>query len=87
MKYVHVWLYFCLDMINTTRTQLALGVGEFERYTVGNQTVITFCLKEFRALLTFSESVGVPVTAHFETAGRYIFKLYFDISHTHIYRE
>ncbi|XP_025160344.1 cell cycle checkpoint control protein RAD9B isoform X2 [Harpegnathos saltator] len=55
---------------NTTRTQLALSVGEFDRYVISNETVITFCLKEFRALLTFSESVGIPVSTHFETAGR-----------------
>ncbi|XP_032677995.1 cell cycle checkpoint control protein RAD9A [Odontomachus brunneus] len=52
-----------------TRTQLVLSVGEFDRYVIGNETVVTFCLKEFRAFLTFSESVGVPVSAHFETAG------------------
>ncbi|XP_026828941.1 cell cycle checkpoint control protein RAD9A [Ooceraea biroi] len=61
-----------LVMANTTRTQLALGIGEFERYTVSenSQTSITFCLKELRSLLTFSENVGVPVSVHFETAGR-----------------
>ncbi|KAL6258871.1 hypothetical protein P5V15_010816 [Pogonomyrmex californicus] len=57
-------------MVNTTRTQLALGIGEFDRYTIGNETSITFCLKEFRASLIFSESVGIPITANFETAGR-----------------
>ncbi|RLU17917.1 hypothetical protein DMN91_010156 [Ooceraea biroi] len=47
-----------LVMANTTRTQLALGIGEFERYTVSenSQTSITFCLKELRSLLTFSEN-------------------------------
>lgn len=59
-------------MVNTTRTQLALGIGEFDRYTIGNETGVTFCLKEVRALLAFSESVGVPITASFGTAGRYI---------------
>ncbi|XP_029155796.1 cell cycle checkpoint control protein RAD9B isoform X2 [Nylanderia fulva] len=57
-------------MVNTTRTQLAFGIGEFDRYTVGNETTITFCLKEIRALLNFSESIGVPVNISFETAGR-----------------
>ncbi|XP_014471766.1 PREDICTED: cell cycle checkpoint control protein RAD9A [Dinoponera quadriceps] len=55
---------------NTTRTQLVLSVGEFDRYIVENETVVTFCLKEFRAFLTFSESVGASVSAHFETAGK-----------------
>ncbi|KYN42615.1 Cell cycle checkpoint control protein RAD9A [Trachymyrmex septentrionalis] len=57
-------------MVNTTRTQLAFGIGEFDRYTIGNETSITFCVKEFKALLVFSESVGVPITASFGTAGR-----------------
>lgn len=58
-------------MVNTTRTQLALGIGEFDRYTIGNETSVTFCLKEVRALLAFSESVGVSIIASFGTAGRY----------------
>ncbi|KAM0725546.1 Cell cycle checkpoint control protein RAD9A [Formica fusca] len=57
-------------MVNTTRTQLAFGVGEFDRYIMGNETTITFCLKEVRALLIFSESIGIPININFETAGR-----------------
>ncbi|TGZ55955.1 cell cycle checkpoint control protein RAD9A [Temnothorax longispinosus] len=57
-------------MVHTTRTQLALGPGEFDRYTIGNETSVTFCLKEVRAFLAFSESVGIPITANFGTAGR-----------------
>ncbi|XP_020279673.1 cell cycle checkpoint control protein RAD9A isoform X2 [Pseudomyrmex gracilis] len=57
-------------MVNTTRTQLALSVGEFDRCIVGNETTITFCLKEVRAFLTFSESAGVPITVNFETTGK-----------------
>ncbi|XP_070166104.1 cell cycle checkpoint control protein RAD9A isoform X1 [Polyergus mexicanus] len=57
-------------MVNTTRTQLAFGIGEFDRYIMGNETTITFCLKEVRALLAFSESIGIPININFETAGR-----------------
>ncbi|XP_018395540.1 PREDICTED: cell cycle checkpoint control protein RAD9A [Cyphomyrmex costatus] len=57
-------------IVNTTRTQLAFGIGEFDRYMIGNETSVTFCLKEVKALLVFSESVGVPITASFGTAGR-----------------
>ncbi|KAG5326272.1 RAD9A protein, partial [Pseudoatta argentina] len=57
-------------MVNTIRTQLAFGIGEFDRYTIGNETSVTFCLKEVKALLVFSESVGVPITASFGIAGR-----------------
>ncbi|XP_011869320.1 PREDICTED: cell cycle checkpoint control protein RAD9A [Vollenhovia emeryi] len=57
-------------MVNITRSQLALGVGEFDRYAIENETSVTFCLKEARALLAFSETASVPVTASFGTAGR-----------------
>lgn len=69
-------------MVNTTRTQLALSVGEFDRCTIGNETIITFCMKEVRAFLTFSESAGVPITVNFETTGKYVYAkiLIFSIS-------
>ncbi|XP_003706330.2 cell cycle checkpoint control protein Rad9 [Megachile rotundata] len=55
---------------NTTRTQLALGKGEFDRYDINSETSITFCMKEFKSLLTFAELVGVPIGTYFEGAGR-----------------
>ena len=59
------------DLTNETRTQLVLGSGEFENYTIGSNTsVITFCLKELRALLHFAEGSNLVVHIHFETAGR-----------------
>ncbi|XP_066585975.1 cell cycle checkpoint control protein RAD9A [Prorops nasuta] len=54
----------------TTRTQLALAIAEFDRYSVNNETNITFCMKELRAILQFSEAVGLPVYLQFEAAGR-----------------
>ncbi|XP_012286979.1 cell cycle checkpoint control protein RAD9A [Orussus abietinus] len=58
------------DLCNITRTQLALARGEFDHYVMKEDTSITFCMKEFRALLNFSELVGLPVSIHFESAGR-----------------
>ena len=55
---------------NTTRTQLALGKGEFDRYDINSEISITFCMKEFKSLLTFAELVGVPIGTYFEGAGR-----------------
>ncbi|KAL0131893.1 hypothetical protein PUN28_003034 [Cardiocondyla obscurior] len=57
-------------MPNITRTQVVLGAGEFNRYTVNNETNVTFCLKEVKALIAFSESANVPITINFEIAGR-----------------
>lgn len=58
------------DLSKVTRTQLALSVGEFEQYQIGADTSITFCVKEFKAVLNFAEAVSLPVGIHFETAGK-----------------
>ncbi|KAG7209320.1 hypothetical protein KM043_015431 [Ampulex compressa] len=55
---------------NVTRTQLVLTIGEFDQYVIGNETTITFCMKELRAILGFAELVGTPINIHFEVAGR-----------------
>ncbi|OAD53772.1 Cell cycle checkpoint control protein RAD9A [Eufriesea mexicana] len=55
---------------NTTRTQLAFGKGEFDRYDIGSETSITFCMKEFKSILNFAEIINIPVSIYFEGAGR-----------------
>ncbi|KOX71424.1 Cell cycle checkpoint control protein RAD9A [Melipona quadrifasciata] len=55
---------------NTIRTQFALGKGEFDRYDIGSETSITFCVKEFKSFLNFAESVVTPISMYFEEAGR-----------------
>ncbi|XP_076380796.1 cell cycle checkpoint control protein Rad9 [Megalopta genalis] len=55
---------------NTTRTQLALGRGEFDRYDINTDTSITFCMKEFKAILNFAETVLIPISIYFEQAGK-----------------
>ncbi|XP_076674271.1 cell cycle checkpoint control protein Rad9 isoform X1 [Andrena cerasifolii] len=55
---------------NTTRTQVALGRGEFDRYDISSDISITFCMKEFKAILTFAETVGIPASIYFEEAGK-----------------
>lgn len=44
--------------------------AEFDSYLIGTETTITFSLKEFRALLTFSEALNLPLQLHFETTGK-----------------
>ncbi|XP_017881654.1 cell cycle checkpoint control protein RAD9A [Ceratina calcarata] len=55
---------------NTTRTQLVLAKGEFNRYDVSSETAITFCMKEFKSILSFAETVGASVSIYFGAAGR-----------------
>ena len=52
------------------RSELALDPDEFEEYQIGVDTEVTFCLKEFRAILAFSEPANLPLTTHFEGAGK-----------------
>ena len=44
--------------------------GVFEEYEVPEDTSITFCLKEFKAILNFCEAAGQLLTIFFDRAGR-----------------
>lgn len=59
-----------MDLTKIIRTQISLKASEFDSYTVGTETTITFTLKEFRALLAFAEALSLPLQLHFETTGR-----------------
>ncbi|KAJ8713027.1 hypothetical protein PYW08_008331 [Mythimna loreyi] len=59
-----------IDLTKIIRTQISLKPAEFDSYLIGTDTTITFSLKEFRALLTFSEALNLPLQLHFETTGR-----------------
>lgn len=54
----------------TVLTELSLGADEFEEFTVGCPTSVTFCLKEMRGLLMFAESAGLPVSLYIDEPGR-----------------
>ncbi|CAH2259776.1 jg24336 [Pararge aegeria aegeria] len=59
-----------IDLTKIIRTQISLKPSEFDSYTIGDETTITFTLKEFRALLAFTEALNLPLQLHFETTGR-----------------
>lgn len=59
-----------VDLTKIIRTQINLKPSEFDSYTIGAETTITFTLKEFRALLALAEALSLPLQLHFETAGR-----------------
>lgn len=44
---------------------------EFEKYKIGENTTITFCMRELRAILNFAESMNINISANFDTAGKY----------------
>ncbi|XP_039752645.1 cell cycle checkpoint control protein RAD9A isoform X2 [Pararge aegeria] len=59
-----------IDLTKIIRTQISLKPSEFDSYTIGDETTITFTLKEFRALLAFTEALNLALQLHFETTGR-----------------
>ncbi|XP_074740742.1 cell cycle checkpoint control protein RAD9A isoform X1 [Strix uralensis] len=54
----------------TMVTELWLAKDEFETVAVAPGSHITFCLKEFRGLLTFAEASNLPLTIHYDAPGR-----------------
>ncbi|NWR23872.1 RAD9A protein, partial [Emberiza fucata] len=54
----------------TMVTELWLAEDEFQSVAVAPGSHITFCLKEFRGLLSFAEASNLPLTIHFDEPGR-----------------
>ncbi|XP_017651045.1 cell cycle checkpoint control protein RAD9A isoform X3 [Nannospalax galili] len=51
-------------------TEMSLGEEDFQQLRAPEGVAITFCLKEFRGLLSFAESANLPLTIHFDAPGR-----------------
>ncbi|XP_013167503.1 PREDICTED: cell cycle checkpoint control protein RAD9A isoform X2 [Papilio xuthus] len=59
-----------IDLSKIIRTQINIKSEEFDSYTVDEETAVTFTMKEFKALLTFAEALGLPIQIQFETTGK-----------------
>lgn len=59
-----------IDLSKIIRTQINIKAEEFDSYTVGEETTVTFTMKEFKALLTFAEALSLPIQIQFETTGK-----------------
>ncbi|XP_051001768.1 cell cycle checkpoint control protein RAD9A [Acomys russatus] len=51
-------------------TETSIGEEDFQQLNASEGTAVTFCLKEFRGLLSFAESANLPLTVHFDVPGR-----------------
>ena len=52
------------------QSQLTMQPGEFEDYQISKESNVTYCLKEFRAIISFADHLNLPVMASFSDGGK-----------------
>ncbi|KAM9101343.1 cell cycle checkpoint control protein RAD9B isoform X1 [Sarcophilus harrisii] len=58
------------DFAKATYTEMHLDPDEFDYFQVGIDSEVTFCLKELRGLLAFSEATVAPISIYFDHPGK-----------------
>lgn len=58
------------DECEGLRTEISVNKSEFDNFKIEKETEVTFCLKELRAVLLFSDGVSLPLTFNFSTSSK-----------------
>ncbi|XP_010602737.1 cell cycle checkpoint control protein RAD9B isoform X3 [Fukomys damarensis] len=58
------------DLTNSVYSEILVGPDEFDFFQVGLDTEVTFCCKELKGMLIFSEATHVPMSIHFDFPGK-----------------
>ena len=70
------------DPTKVVHTEMTLVPDEFDDFQIGIDTQVTFCLKELRSILAFSEFVNQPIAIYFEHTGKpIVFSMSNDIAY------
>ncbi|KAK2495227.1 hypothetical protein MC885_019455 [Smutsia gigantea] len=59
-----------MDLANSVYSEMFVGLDEFDFFQIRVDTEITFCFKELKGMLTFSEATHAPVSIHFDFPGK-----------------
>nr|XP_023395059.1 cell cycle checkpoint control protein RAD9B isoform X5 [Loxodonta africana] len=63
--------FFCRhDLTNSVYSEMSVGPDEFDFFQIGVDTEVTFCFKELKGMLTFSEAIHAPISIYFDFPGK-----------------
>ncbi|GAB5579032.1 cell cycle checkpoint control protein RAD9B isoform X3 [Prionailurus iriomotensis] len=58
------------DLTSSVYSEMFVGPDEFDFFQIGVDSEITFCFKELKGILTFSEATHAPIAIHFDFPGK-----------------
>ncbi|EGW07447.1 Cell cycle checkpoint control protein RAD9B-like [Cricetulus griseus] len=62
--------WFLVDLSSSVYSEMSFDPEEFDFFQVGLDTEITFCFKELKGILSFSEVMHVPLSIYFDFPGK-----------------
>nr|KAF6403957.1 RAD9 checkpoint clamp component B [Molossus molossus] len=59
-----------MELNSSVYSEMSVGPDEFDFFQIGVDTEITFCFKELKGMLIFSEAIHAPISIHFDFPGK-----------------